>query len=268
MNKSQKDQRGNITSTVATGATLSQIYEEETTKYISDSSKLPDEKTCAKEVVDRINDRIENENAFRPKGNRFRSILDLPTICIVLLIVANTFIALMAKGDRSGQNRKLHVSAKERVKLPVAIYQTSGDNKGVWEIATLTGLFGELVERYKPNASDTEKKSIFFSVKNKLPIVRKCVVPYYVPVENGIVNVRTKQLMPFSSDLVFPAKIHTKYNPNAQNPFIYVDEDGSTWDVDSWLNSLGTPEFVMHIMEVIQTACTPYARKGKMVSDE
>ena len=91
------------------------------------------------------------------------------------------------------------------------------------------------------------------------------MIPHYVAVGNGIVDVLNKKLLPFSPDLVFTSKIQTNLNLAATNPFITIPEDGSVWDFDSWIASLGSADFVHSIKEVIQAACLPLAPRNKMV---
>ncbi len=100
-------------------------------------------------------------------------------------------------------------------------------------------------------------------VKRRLRIVRKCVIPHYVPVNNGIWDMESKILFPFSEDLVFTSKLHTNLNLAAVNPVISTP-DGD-WDVDTFFDELGSPGFVKSILEVIQAACLPLAPRNKMV---
>lgn len=106
---------------------------------------------------------------------------------------------------------------------------------------------------------------MFTLVKSRLKVVQKCVIPYYVPVNNGIWDMMNKQLLAFSPDLVFTSKIHTNLNLCATNPVITIPEDGTQWDVDSWFSTLGSPEFVESVKEVIQAACLPLAPRNQMV---
>lgn len=96
-------------------------------------------------------------------------------------------------------------------------------------------------------------------------IVPKCVNPHFVAVNNGVWDSSSRKLLSFDPKMVFTSKIHTNLNLAATNPVITVPEDGSTWDVDSWLNSLGSPEFVESIKEVFQAACYNLVPWNKMV---
>lgn len=247
--------------------TPSQLVEEITTEVIkSYPNDLKDEAFCTAVAVDGINNAIEMFNSVRGKGNKIPNLTDMTPLSISMLLAARGDVALVAPGDKSLSHKKKVWTQERRMQLPIAMYQEDGDNKGVWEIRNNPkGAFGEIVERYKPNASKKEKEEVYNLVKSRLPIVEKCVIPYYVAVQNGIVDVLNKKLLPFSKDLVFTSKIQTELDFSATNPFIPIPEDGSVWDVDSWLDSLGSPNFVKSIKEVIQAACTPLCNRGKMV---
>lgn len=243
-----------------------QIIEKTTITYINSHQPLPDEIACSYEVVEEINNETQSENKNRPDTNKLRYIKDIPDLAVAMLIAVREDVALIAPGDKSQTNREVNMTAEQRFQLPVGIYQYNGDNEGVWEVSNdPLGAFGILVEKYKPGATKKTKQEIFILVKRRLRIIRKCVNPYYVAVNNGIWDMESKILFPFSEDLVFTSKIHTNLNLAATNPVITIPEDGTTWDVDSWLNSLGQPTFVESIKEVIQGACLPLVPRNKML---
>ncbi len=241
-----------------------QIIEKTTNTYIDSYQPLPDEIVCSYEVVEEINNETQSENKNRPDTNKLRYIKDIPDLAVAMLIAAREDVALIAPGDKSQTNREVNMTDEQRFQLPVGIYQYSGNNEGVWEVSNdPLGAFGILVEKYKPGATKKTKQEIFLLVKRRLRIVRKCVIPYYVAVNNGIWDMESKILFPFSEDLVFTSKIHTNLNLAAVNPVISTP-DGD-WDVDTFFDELGSPEFVKSILEVIQAACLPLAPRNKMV---
>lgn len=241
-----------------------QIIEKTTITYINSHQPLPDEIVCSYEVVEEINNETQSENKNRPDTNKLRYIKDIPDLAVAMLIAAREDVALIAPGDKSQTNREVNMTDEQRFQLPVGIYQYSGNNEGVWEVSNdPLGAFGILVEKYKPGATKKTKQEIFLLVKRRLRIIRKCVIPYYVAVNNGIWDMESKILFPFSEDLVFTSKIHTNLNLAAVNPVISTP-DGD-WDVDTFFDELGSPEFVKSILEVIQAACLPLAPRNKMV---
>jgi len=241
-----------------------QIIEKTTNTYIDSYQPLPDEIVCSYEVVEEINNETQSENKNRPDTNKLRYFKDIPDLAVAMLIAAREDVALIAPGDKSQTNREVNMTDEQRFQLPVGIYQYNGDNEGVWEVSNdPLGAFGILVEKYKPGATKKTKQEIFILVKRRLLIVRKCVIPHYVPVNNGIWDMESKILFPFSEDLVFTSKLHTNLNLAAVNPVISTP-DGD-WDVDTFFDELGSPGFVKSILEVIQAACLPLAPRNKMV---
>lgn len=241
-----------------------QIIEKTTNTYIDSYQPLPDEIVCSYEVVEEINNETQSENKNRPDTNKLRYFKDIPDLAVAMLIAAREDVALIAPGDKSQTNREVNMTDEQRFQLPVGIYQYSGNNEGVWEVSNdPLGAFGILVEKYKPGATKKTKQEIFILVKRRLRIVRKCVIPHYVPVNNGIWDMESKILFPFSEDLVFTSKLHTNLNLAAVNPVISTP-DGD-WDVDTFFDELGSPGFVKSILEVIQAACLPLAPRNKMV---
>ena len=62
--------------------------------------------------------------------------------------------------------------------------------------------------------------------------------PYRIAVGNGLYNKKTKTLEPFTPEHVTTTKIATNYNPQASNVILHNDDDGTDWDVESWLEGL------------------------------
>lgn len=247
-------------------STPSQIYERVPQEVLAQYPNLTNEYSFADTVMAKILSEFTLQNSVRVKGQKLKCPQDLPSLSIAVLIAARSDVALVLSGDKSQTDKKQNLTSEQRHSLPIGIYQTTGDNKGVYEITNDPyGAFGELVERYKPDATRREKLEVFTLVKSRLKVVEKCVIPYYVAVNNGIWDMKDKILHPFSQDLVFTSKIHTNLNLAATNPVITIPEDNSTWDVDTFFSELGSPEFVESIKEVIQAACLPLAPRNKMV---
>lgn len=243
---------------------ITQIIEKTTNEYINQHQPLPDETVCAYEVVEEINNAINLENTTQPENNKFSLIKDIPDMAVAMLIAAREDVALIAPGDKSQTNRKLNMTAEQRFQLPVGIYQYSGGNEGVWEVSNdPLGAFGMLVEKYKPGAARKTKQEIFLLAKARLRVVRKCVIPYYTAANNCIVDVLNKKILPFDPEIVFTSKLHTDFNPNATNPAIPIPEDGTVWDVVSWLDEFGSPSLVKSIKEVIQSVCLPLTPRNQ-----
>ena len=246
--------------------TQSQIYESVPQQTVEQNPNITDERELAQVTLTQLQIEVTLQNGIREKGQKLKFPQDSSPVSISVLIAARTDVALVSPGDKSQSGKKQSLTSEQRRNLPIGIYQTEEDNQGVYEITNDPyGAFGELVEKYKPDATRREKLEVFTLVKGRLKVVQKCVTPYFVAVNNGVWDMKAKILHPFSPDSVFTSKIHTNLNLCATNPVITIPEDGTTWDVNSWFDSLGSPTFVESIKEVIQAACLPLAPRNKMV---
>lgn len=77
-----------------------------------------------------------------------------------------------------------------------------------------------------------------YIMREEAPRVKRCSERNLIAVNNGIFDFDTKTLMPFTPDKVFTSKSRVDYNPNVKNVVIHNDEDGTDWDVESWMNTL------------------------------
>lgn len=84
----------------------------------------------------------------------------------------------------------------------------------------------------------------------------------YIPVANGVYNIKTKQLEKFSPDFIITSKIKTSYNPLAKKPIL-----GGWFDFDKWLNTLACndTELVTLLWQVMNEAINPNRTRKKMV---
>lgn len=112
----------------------------------------------------------------------------------------------------------------------LALYQDSGPNVGLYtydeEIITAR------IREYSSTLRLDAVKEVLGILREIAPEAEKCADRDLIPVNNGIFNYATKQLQPFTPDLVFLSKSWVDYNPNAQNVFITMP-DGEVWDCDS-----------------------------------
>lgn len=84
----------------------------------------------------------------------------------------------------------------------------------------------------EPKHNENKAKEIIYHISNMSDVMEKTNDRYLIPVDNGIFNIKTRQLEPFSPDYVFTTKISTKYIETPVNPVI----DG--WDLESWIRSI------------------------------
>lgn len=81
-----------------------------------------------------------------------------------------------------------------------------------------------------------------------------------IPVQNGIIDLKTKELLPFSPKYVITSKISTAYHAPTTVP---IDREGNTFD--DWLNSIACndSELVTLFWQIILEAINPNHTRNK-----
>ena len=143
----------------------------------------------------------------------------------------------------------------------LGIYMEYGPDQGIY--VTSEEEFYKIA--IKLNRKLTTKE--FAEVIQRLRIIvdrkTRCSDRDLIAVNNGIFNFQTKQLEPFDPDIVFMAKSHVNYNPWATNK-VFTNPDGTTWDVESWMDDLSDdPEIVDVLWEILSAIIRPFVRWNK-----
>ncbi|WP_303979269.1 phage/plasmid primase, P4 family [Streptococcus danieliae] len=106
----------------------------------------------------------------------------------------------------------------------------------------------------------------FREIKNFIrtsTIMRRPLEDYrYIPVANGVFNLETKELEPFSPDFIIKTKIKTAYNPDSK-----LSTFGGRFDFLEWLKSIacGDDELVKLLWQIMNEAINPNRTRKKMV---
>ena len=139
---------------------------------------------------------------------------------------------------------------------PLAIYQDSGEKAGTYTVSE--NVIKKLIREVSPYLRGYDAADTLDWLKINAPIASRCSDPNLVPVANGIFDYKAKKLLPFSPDLVFLTKSPVAYNPNAQNLVIHNNEDGTDWDIESWMASLSDdPEIVTLFWQILGACIRP-----------
>lgn len=135
----------------------------------------------------------------------------------------------------------------------LAVYD---DAQGIYDCSDL--VISKLIAEYEFNISNKDTEEVKRYLKMYCKQSGCCEERDLIPFNNGIFNYQTKQLMPFSPEYVFLSKYKTNYNQNARNVEIYNEEDGTKWDVMSWIADLSNdPEIVELLWEIIGATLRP-----------
>ena len=145
----------------------------------------------------------------------------------------------------------------------LGIYASSGEKAGTY--ITDEKYLRNIIREYNNNINAQDVKDVIQRIKDKAKRVRRTEDPDLCPVNNGIINYKTKELMPFDPKYVFLAKSKVNYNPNAVMP-VYQNPDGSTWDPESWMRELSDdPAIVNLLWQVCGAIIRPFNNWGKAI---
>lgn len=193
-----------------------------------------------------LQDEIELENVSRKKERQLPIVQCLPNLLIAKALLHTTPIILLETFSNQPKNT-----------TPLMIYQSDGPNKGTY--TSDETIIKRLIAILKPDAAPNDIKMILDYLRTYAPLVQPNNQTSLVPVNNGVFHYETKTLMPFSPDYIFLAKSHVDYVPNAPNPVIHNNDDGTDWDVESWFKSLSDdPEIVNLLWEITGAVLRPF----------
>src|SRR5699024_2217143 len=121
-----------------------------------------------------------------------------------------------------------------------------------------TTLIKRVISWLEPKLNNNRAEEVIYHLTNRAEVREPTISRYLIPVANGVFNLKTKQLEPFSPEYVFTTKISTPYIEDSKPPII----DG--WDIDKWLSSIacGDKEIVNLVWQVISDSLNGnYSRK-------
>ena len=189
----------------------------------------------------------------------------------------NKEIKEITRGDRKGEiEEKIPVPAIEDVAKALRKYchftfigiGRTTDKSPLYVFDYDTGLYSDSADlfnqlchtfdtRVHPKTWDSIKRVVRLKTKMR-PTFSD---PTLIPVNNGVVNLETKKLMPFSPDYVITAKISTDYQVNPVKPLF----DGK-FDFDNWLSEIACHdnEVITLLWQIMNEAINPNHTRGKM----
>lgn len=237
--------------------TIDGIEKESVHQYIgqliaSGQTKTPDE--IVTELSQLTFDKVEIVNALRKNGPKIRVRQTLSHYQVSQLIMyANPVVCIECAGANMDPDLDL-----------VGVYQTDGPDKGTY--VTSERAIGQLVHQYNSAATKKDIAEVVNQLKLHAQHKPRTENPDLIAVNNGVFNYKTKTLMPFSPDFVFLSKSRVDYVPNPANPVIHNPDDGTDWDIETWVASLSDdPEIVQLIWEILGAIIRPFTAWNKSV---
>ena len=199
-------------------------------------AQLQDHFYVEQAVLEGCQMRIEVENTFRAKGNKWKQNHELiPAQIADIIIKSNKIVSIVVDGD---------FSHKKEADI-IGIYNEFGPNAGIY--TTDEDTFFSLAKSYSYGITSKEFIEVMVNIRDECKRVAVCRERNLIAVNNGIFDYETKQLMPFTQDKVFLSKCKVNYNPNAVNPIIQ-EPDGGLWDVESWMSELSDDPEVVNLL--------------------
>ena len=202
-------------------------------------------------ILQNIQNEITLVNAAR-SGSKWKALDELLPVQIAEIIAASyPVVRIMTGGISSDSDYDL-----------LAIYQEDGDDEGIYMVSD--EVFRKLARKYNYSLSMKQFDEMMNALRDMVPRVQPCREPNLIAVNNGIFDFDTKILMPFSKEYVFMSKSRVDYNPNATNITIHNDEDGTDWDIESWMSTLSDDEDVVETLwQVLGAIIRPNVPWGK-----
>ena len=228
--------------------TKDETIREITQEYLDniDIHQLPAPADIQADILAATGTAFDLENSVRAKGDTWRKPDKLiPAQIADILLKLYNIVNIACAGINSERDYDL-----------LAIYQTEGDNEGIY--ISSEHAFHTLAQDYCYSITSRDVTEVVSLIRDKAPRKPRCGEPNLIAVNNGIFDYDTKQLLDFDPKYIFIAKSKVNYNPNATNIVLHNDEDNTDWDIESWMNELfDEPEMQQVIWEILGAIIRP-----------
>ena len=213
------------------------------------------------ELISLINARIKRENIEesatsadkKNAGNR-RTIDKLPFAAVSKLLRSMYTVTNLAPSARN---------TDPDTDL-LAIYDDDPTSPTYGTYQTSMRVLRRTARQFNLGLTTNEFDQIVADLQDCAPRRTRGTDPDLIAVGNGIFDYGTKTLMPFSPEHIFVSKSVVNYRPNPENPVIVNEDDGTEWDVESWMAELSDdPEVVELLWELIGAVVRPYVSWNK-----
>lgn len=234
--------------------TINDVLRTTTLDYLGtiDPANLPEPSVIESELLEELKTAFDLHNAVADKGCKWKIPQSLTFPQIALIVSTLYPVCRIATG---GDNTDTEYDL-------LAIYQTDGKDKGIY--VTSDEVFRSLARSYNYQLTKREFDEFMIALRDMVPRKYRCMKSNLIAVNNGIFDYDTKQLLPFTPDLVFMAKSRIDYKDNPVNPVIHNPNDNTDWDVESWMNELSDDKDVVNLLwQILGAIIRPNVPWGK-----
>lgn len=233
---------------------LNEVIATQTAAYLDgiDPATPPTPQVIEAELLALVNEQIEVENLNHHKKNQipFLKVLTHGQIARILLALHH-----ICKIAPAGKNTDSDYDL-------VGMYMTEGPDAGIY--VTSEDALRSVARRYNESLTTNEFREILAALKDGAERRYRCQERDLIAVNNGIFDYQKKELLPFTPDKIFLSKSRVNYVPGALSPVIAHPTDGTTWEVEEWMNTLSDdPEVVELLWEILGAIIRPHVRWNK-----
>lgn len=239
--------------------TLGDFIEFKTEYAIACAKQFPlpptadDAKGLSGALMEAITIEIMIANNGREKGMKMPCIHALPEISLCKIAIELEYVRLLKFSETA-----------ERNDCRLGIYCFDGVNKGIYDLDE--NAIRSVIRKYRYDIKESAMNNVFKMLVEMAPVVEVGKYRNLIPVNNGIYDYDEKILMPFSPDYIFTSKCRVNFDYVATNVVIHNDDDGTDWDVDSWVHELtDDPQVEQLIWQIIGAVIRPNVRWDKVI---
>ena len=234
--------------------TINEITRTVTHAYLDslDPKNPPPPDKVEQELLNHVCSEIGLENAVRGKSDQLRKPKTLsPAQIADIMIRLYPMCRIPGAEGRADADKDI-----------LAIYQPEGENEGIY--VTSEAAFRAIARQYYYHLSDKDFREIMTVLYDEAPRKPFCRNRDIIALGNGLLDYRTKQLMPFDPQYIFLSKASVNWNHAAQN-IVITEQDGRTWDFESWLMDVCDGDEGMRdlILEMIGATLRPHVKWGR-----
>ena len=228
--------------------TINQAIRDATTEYLDslDMDDLPEPSRIESQLLEATRDKFDFYNQSKDKADRWKLPIRLfnEQIAMVLMTIYRTRNIVMSD-----------TTSDDTYDL-LGYYENEGPNEGIYVTSDLA--FQRLVRKFNSNIDTKGVNEVMAMVRAESPRQPRDSDKDTIPVNNGLFDYKNKVLNPFDPERIFLSKSKVDYDPNAINVVITNPDDGTTWDVESWMASLSDdPEIVSLLWEILSAIIRP-----------
>ena len=206
--------------------TINQLIRDEVMlffKVVDQSAFRPED--VEPELVNRINTRLASENTeYGLKGRgAYQELNALPFWVIAMCILKREL-------------KHTGLIGKSRATAELMTYEDEGPDKGLYVPAEEP--IRSLARQYNPAIPMKAIRDVVDHVRDSVPLLKESKDEHVVALANGLFDLRSKELLPFSPDVVLRTKASVAFNEDATT--CPVMDDG--WNVDDWIRELANDD--------------------------